>query len=137
PRLSLPNPEIGAARLADGAWFAVTGDPLAEQVVQSLNGRSFTVADSDRAAYHAAACVASNHLVALLAQAERVAPDGVPFEALLELAARTLENVASVGTKAALTGPAARGDVETLARHRAAIGTEAQPAYDAMAALCA
>src|SRR4051794_13887160 len=28
PVVSLPNPEIGAARLANGAWFAVTGDPL-------------------------------------------------------------------------------------------------------------
>jgi predicted short-subunit dehydrogenase-like oxidoreductase (DUF2520 family) len=137
PLVSLPNPEIGAARLGDGAWFAVTGDPLATEVVESLRGRSFTVADGDRAAYHAAACIASNHLVALLAQAERVAPGGVPFEALLELATCTLENVKAVGTKAALTGPAARGDLETLDRHRAAMAAEEQPAYDAMAALCA
>ena len=79
PLVALPDDVTGAARLK-GAWFAVSGDPLAREIVVALGGRSFTVDDGNRARYHAAAVVASNHLVALLGQAERIgAPAGVPF----------------------------------------------------------
>ena len=61
-------------------------------------GSAFEVADADRAAYHAAAVIASNHLVALLGQAERVAAAaGVPFDAYLDLVRATLDNVADAG----------------------------------------
>jgi len=102
-------------------------------VVDALGGQWFTVADDDRAAYHAAACIASNHLVALLGQAERVgAAAGVPREAFLGLVRATVDNVAALGPDRALTGPAARGDIETLDRHRAALDPSELPAYDAM-----
>ncbi len=136
PLVSLPTAAIGAARLAAGAWFAVAGDPLASQVVSDLGGRPVTVADGDRAAYHAAACIASNHLVALMAQVERVAAGtGVPLPAYVALARDTLENVAVLGPAAALTGPAARGDTATLERHLAALDPSDRPAYEAMAVL--
>src|SRR5690606_29034530 len=73
PLVALPDAEVGAERLRAGAWFAVAGDPVAAQIVADLGGRSFEVADEHRVSYHAAACIASNHLVALLGQAERVA----------------------------------------------------------------
>lgn len=133
PLLSLPDAELGAHRLRAGAWFAVAGDPFVEQVVADLHGRSFVVADADRAAYHAAACIASNHLVALLGQVERVAGEvGVPFEAYLELVRGTIDNVAALGPAAALTGPAARGDWATIDRHRAALDPRELEAYDAL-----
>jgi len=132
PLVALPDPEVGALRLS-GAWFALAGDPFVRTVVDALGGRWFAVADEDRAAYHAAACIASNHLVALLGQAERVgAAAGVPREAFLDLVRATVENVAALGPARALTGPAARGDVETLARHRAALDPSELDAYDAM-----
>jgi predicted short-subunit dehydrogenase-like oxidoreductase (DUF2520 family) len=106
---------------------------MATRVVEDLGGRWFEVADDDRAAYHAAACIASNHLVALLAQAERVAAGaGVPLEAYLDLVRATVDNVARLGPRAALTGPAARGDWETIERHRAALGASELAAYDAL-----
>jgi predicted short-subunit dehydrogenase-like oxidoreductase (DUF2520 family) len=135
PLVSLPSPEIGSRRLAAGAWFAVAGDPLADRVVADLGGRSFTVADEDRAAYHAAACMAANHLVALYGQVERVASAvDVPFEAYLALGRDTLANVADLGPAAALTGPAARGDEVTISRHREALPAAERRAYDALAA---
>ena len=119
-----------------GAWFALAGDPFARTVVEALGGQWFTVADEDRAAYHAAACIASNHVVALLGQAERVgAAAGVPREAFLDLVRATVENVAALGPARALTGPAARGDAETLERHRAALDPSELAAYDAMVSL--
>lgn len=118
PLVAMPDPEVGAARLSAGAWFAVAGDPLAERLVEDLGGRWFTIADEHRVAYHAAAAIASNHLVALLGQAERVAASaGVPLEAYLDLVRATVENVAALGPAAALTGPAARGDWITIGRH--------------------
>ncbi len=135
PLVSLPDPELGARRLADKAWFAVAGDRFAVEVVASLRGRSFTVDDEHRAAYHAAASIAANHLVALLAQVERIAARvGVPFEAYVDLARATLDNVAVLGPATALTGPAARGDAATLEHHLAALEPDERPAYEALAA---
>jgi len=135
PLVAMPNPDVGASRL-QGAWFALAGDPFVRTVVDALGGQWFTVADEDRAAYHAAACIASNHLVALLGQAERVgAAAGVPREAFVDLVRATVENVAALGPAPALTGPAARGDVDTLDRHRAALDPSELEAYDAMVSL--
>jgi predicted short-subunit dehydrogenase-like oxidoreductase (DUF2520 family) len=132
PLVSLPSPEVGARRLR-GAWFAVAGDPVAVAMVESLGGRHVAVADDDRPAYHAAACIASNHLVALLAQVERVAATaGVPLEPYLDLVRGTVDNVAELGCADALTGPAARGDHATLDRHRAVLAPDELEAYDAM-----
>lgn len=134
PLVPLPDAATGAERLV-GGWFAVAGDPAVQQVVAALGGRAFHVADENRAAYHAAAVVASNHLVALLGQAERIAGSAsVPFAALLDLVRATVDNVAALGPAAALTGPAARGDEATIARHLDAIDATERPAYEALAA---
>lgn len=136
PLASLPSPELGAERLR-GAWFAIAGDHLIESVVESLEGRSFTVTDRQRAAYHAAAAIASNHLVALLAQVERIAASvDVPFEAYLDLVRATIDNVAALGAVEALTGPAARGDEATIARHIDALPAEERELYEVLAEAC-
>lgn len=133
PLVALPTAALGAERLRAGAWFAVAGDEIARRVVRALGGRAVEVPDEHRAAYHAAACIASNHLVALLGQVERVAsPIGVPLEAYLDLARATVENVAALGPAGALTGPAARGDTATLDRHRAALDPSERPAYESL-----
>lgn len=132
PLVALPTPELGARRLV-GGWFAVAGDPLATEVVRALKGHSFAVDDGDRARYHAAAAIASNHLVALLGQVERLAAQvGVPFEAYLDLATDTMANVAELGPRAALTGPAARGDEATIRRHLRALPVDERRAYRGM-----
>lgn len=140
PLVSIPRPDVGSRRLAEGAWFAVAAssdgaERLAAKVVSDLNGRELRVRDEDRASYHAAACVASNHLVALLAHVERIAAGaGVPLEAYLDLVRGTVDNVEAMGARAALTGPAARGDAETIARHVAALDPSERPTYQAMVA---
>jgi len=137
PLVALPDPRVGAERLR-GAWFAVSGDPLVGEVVAALGGRTVEVPDDRRAAYHAGAVVASNHLVALLGQVERIAAEaGVPLEAFLDLTASTLANVAELGPAEALTGPVSRGDWATLERHLEAIPPAEHDAYLAMAAAAA
>jgi len=123
PLAPLPSAEVGRVRLRRGITFAVAGDPMAAALGRALGGRCIEIDDAHRAAYHAAACIAANHLVALLGQVERVATAaGLDLEAFLPLAAAALQDIVDLGPAAALTGPAARGDEETLARHRAALG---------------
>jgi predicted short-subunit dehydrogenase-like oxidoreductase (DUF2520 family) len=132
PLMTMPDAEIGAAKLV-GSWFAIAGDPLVAEVVAALRGRSFTVDEDRRAIYHAAACVASNHVAALLGQVERLAAEaGVPFDAFFDIVRATVDNCAELGPRRAITGPAARGDDETIARHRAAIDPRELATYDAM-----
>ena len=100
--------------------------------------RAVEVAEHDRAAYHAAASIASNFLVTLEAAAERVAAAaGVEREQLVPLVRATVENWARLGPERALTGPVARGDELTIARQRAAVEDAAPdlvPLFDELVA---
>lgn len=121
PLQSLPNPEAGAASLRE-CYFAVAGDTIAQEIAEALSGKWFAIADSDRAIYHCAAAIASNHTVALLGQVERLAASiGVPFEAFESIVATSVANAFAQTPASALTGPAARGDQGTIDQHRAAL----------------
>jgi predicted short-subunit dehydrogenase-like oxidoreductase (DUF2520 family) len=116
--------------------FAVSGEPVARLLALSLGGRVVEVADADRAAYHAAACIAANHVVALLGQVERVAASaGLDLEAFLPLTRAAVDDVAALGPRQALTGPAMRGDWDTLSRHLDALPARERAGYQAGAAL--
>jgi predicted short-subunit dehydrogenase-like oxidoreductase (DUF2520 family) len=119
-----------------GVACAVAGDPVAAALALRLGMRPIRVEDEDRAAYHAAACMASNFLVTLEIAAERVgATAGLSRADLLPLVRATVENWARLGPDA-LTGPIARGDEATVAKHRQAL-LERTPdllgLYDSMA----
>lgn len=136
PLVPLPNAAVGATRLASGVTFAVAGDPVTRALALSLGGRVVEVADADRAAYHAAACIAANHVVALLGQVERVAATaGLDLEAFLPLTRAAVDDVAALGPRQALTGPAVRGDWDTLSRHLDALPARERAGYQAGAAL--
>lgn len=136
PLQSLPYPsslEDAVARL-EGSWCAITGDSQLETLARELGMQPFAVDSTSRGLYHAAATVASNHLVALAGQVERLAAQaGVPVAAFLPLMRTTIENIALLGPADALTGPVARGDVATVAHHLDAIPPSEQPGYRAMA----
>lgn len=131
-----------AARHFRGATFALEGDfeavRVADELVRALGGVPVMIAPEAKALYHAGAVFAANYLVTALATAERLLERaglarGTAREALAPLARATLENVAALGPEAALTGPVARGDAETVRRHRAALGAEDRRLYDALA----
>ena len=132
PLVSMPDPVEGARRLR-GAWMAVAGDPLIDRLAALLDGRTFRVDDEHRALYHATAAIAANHLVALMAQVERLAVlTMVPVEAFFELAVGALDNVVASGAAAALTGPVARQDWQTVRRHVAALPEAERSLYFAL-----
>lgn len=118
----------------EGAWAAVAGPPAVTDLARALGLQPFVVTDDRRAAYHAAAAVASNHLVALLGQVDRLAADaGVPGEAFWPLVRAAVVNAETLGPAAALTGPVARGDVATVAAHLDAVAPGERDAYRALA----
>ncbi len=114
-----------------GAGAAIAGTTpralrLAERIAGALQLRPVLVGDDARAAYHAAASMASNFLVTLEAAAEELAAGaGVTRELLVPLVRATVENWAVLGGEGALTGPVARGDELTVARQRAAVAERA------------
>jgi predicted short-subunit dehydrogenase-like oxidoreductase (DUF2520 family) len=133
PLMTLPSGELGAQRLL-GATYCVSGDPVIASIVESLQGRIITLRDDQRTLYHATATAASNHLVALLGHVQRLATSaGLRLEDFLDLSRRALEDVALVGPEQALTGPASRGDVETIDAHLAAIPEAERSTYVALA----
>lgn len=133
PLQSLPSAAVGLDRLR-GAWAAVAGDDEVAEIAAVIGLRTFELADSDRVRYHAAAVVASNHLVALLGQVERLAQScGVPFEAFTSLVFASAENAFTLGPGRALTGPIARGDLATVEEHLRNLDPGERDAYRALA----
>jgi predicted short-subunit dehydrogenase-like oxidoreductase (DUF2520 family) len=102
----------------------------------ALRMRPTAISDDDRAAYHAAASIASNFLITLETAAERLAGSAeVKRELLGPLVRATVENWIEVGGERALTGPVARGDDETVVAQRAAVADRAPellPLFDAL-----
>jgi predicted short-subunit dehydrogenase-like oxidoreductase (DUF2520 family) len=110
-----------------GAGAAIAGSTpraldVARSLADALNMLAVEIADKDRAAYHAAASIASNFLVTLEDAAEVMLRTAAADRSLLvPLVRATLENWAELGAPRALTGPIARGDEATVARQRAAV----------------
>ena len=126
-----------------GAGAAVAGSTpralaFARHLAELLEMDAYEVADEDRAAYHAAASIASNFLVTLEDAAETVlATAGMDRRILLPLVRASLENWAALGGPAAITGPVARGDDAAVERQRAAVAERAPhllAMFDAMVA---
>ena len=128
----------GATQLA-GVYMAVDGDEAACQaaiaLANALGGHPFRVPAAERAAYHAAACICSNYAVAVEALAQRLmsrwlGDEAAAWQALLPLFKGTAANLeATTSPRTALTGPIARGDTTTVARHLAVLPAELVDVY--------
>ncbi len=133
----------------EGVVFALHGNPRAQRVARriarAVGGISVTVRADAKAAYHAAGTFASPSLLVIIECAMRLLMD-VGFSrrrakmALLPLIRQTIANFERFGAKESWTGPVARGDFSTVARHAAALSAkpaEIQQAYAALARLSA
>ena len=119
--------------------MALDGDSEAQdagkKLVELFGGKAFSVPAAERAAYHAAACICSNYAVAVEAMAAQLmarwtGSNEAAWEALLPLFKGTAANLQATQNPAAvLTGPIARGDVSTVAKHLAALPEAVIPAY--------
>jgi predicted short-subunit dehydrogenase-like oxidoreductase (DUF2520 family) len=112
------------------AYFCLEGsrnaNGIARSLVVDLEGHSFTIARKDKALYHAAAVMASPHLVSLFDLAAGMfAACGIRKREVRKILAPLLEstvnNLGRSDPEKALTGTFARGDVETVRRHLVAL----------------
>jgi predicted short-subunit dehydrogenase-like oxidoreductase (DUF2520 family) len=129
PLAALSDPQKGADSLR-GVFWCVEGDrsavKLARQIVNDLEGQSFSITADKKPLYHAAAVMVSGHAVALFDIAiEMLAQTGLTEakarEILLPLVASNARNLLTVKPARALTGSFARGDLATVQRHLRAL----------------
>jgi len=122
PAMTFTGTAMDLDRLADCS-FGVTAPeelrPVAEALVLEIGGSPVWVAEADRPLYHAGLAHGANHLTTLIAEALdvlRAAGIAEPRAVLGPLVQAALDNALRLGD-AALTGPVARGDVETVREH--------------------
>ncbi len=115
---------------ARGIYYAVDGSPIAvkraRSLARKLGGHVIEINPELRVFYHAACVVASNHLTTLLSvlevMSERFGDRRQGFlEAFKPIIMATLRNAEKASPAASLSGPIARGGVETVAQHFAAV----------------
>jgi len=119
--------------------FSIEGDEekidVLKKILNTTGNKYFNITAEQKSIYHATACVLSNYLVTLidygLSLFETIGIDGEEgYKAVYPLIEGTLKNIHSLGTKKALTGPIARGDIKTIENHVKSIETLAQDKLD-------
>ena len=109
-----------------GVYFAVEAEAALNEtlraMVEALGGHIIALRAEDRALYHASAVLASNYVVTLLSLSAGLWQTfgherDTALQALLPLLRGVVTNLESAGLPDALTGPIARGDVESVRRH--------------------
>jgi predicted short-subunit dehydrogenase-like oxidoreductase (DUF2520 family) len=127
PREFRPQDIVGTAR---GIYYGVDGDPralrIARRLARALKGHVIEIPPQMRVLYHAACVLASNHLTAMLSLLDTMFQRIVPgerrfFPVFKPIIAATLANIEKTSPARALSGPVARGGVETVAQHFEAV----------------
>ena len=126
------------------SYFSLEGDEehieILENILKTCGNRYFILKASQKTLYHAAACMLSNYLVTLVHNGLNLMEgmeldSGTAFEAMLPLIEGTIKNISLLGTKAALTGPIARQDIQTVAKQLEAVQIAAPEQLPLFAAL--
>jgi predicted short-subunit dehydrogenase-like oxidoreductase (DUF2520 family) len=122
PAMTFTGTSIDLARL-EGCPFGVTSEesmrPVAEALVVEMGGEPVWVPESARTMYHAALVFGANYLMTVVLQSiDLLEQAGIaaPERLLAPLLSASLDNALRHGDTA-LTGPVARGDASTVARH--------------------
>ena len=117
-----------------GSTFAVQADePLLsvlKEIATVLQGSWVYLTADDKALYHAAAAIACNYVYTVVKLAADLWQNfgkstAEATEAYLPLLRGTVNNIGSVGFPGCLTGPIARGDLDTIRRHLDALAKRA------------
>ena len=114
-----------------GVPFAIEGDAracrAARQLVRALGGEPFIISTADKPLHHIFGAFASPLLVALLTAAMETAVAAGYTRAqarrrMRPIVERTISNFFANGPERSFSGPIARGDASTIARHLEALG---------------
>jgi predicted short-subunit dehydrogenase-like oxidoreductase (DUF2520 family) len=131
PVKSFANPEKLILEFV-GTLCGIEGDAYAVEqlslVFERIGARMLPISSKNKLTYHAGSVFASNYLVSLMELAiQAYQHAGISKEMAHELtqalATATLQNVFELGTKAALTGPIQRGDMDTVQAQLAQLRT--------------
>ncbi len=129
PLVPLADP-ARAASLLRGAWIGTDGDEAAQDaaatLAAALGATVLRIPRGAKARYHAAAVFASNFPTVLAAVASQLLVDGGidagdAWGAVRALMRGAVANLDASTPSAALTGPIARGDTETVQKHLTAL----------------
>ena len=111
------------------------GIAVGEQLATSLGSIPLRLNAEDKVLYHASAVFASNFLVTLIGIASDIL-DHIhinrteALKLLGPLIQKTCQNLIASGPEQALTGPASRGDIQTIKRHAQALGNSLPDKYN-------
>lgn len=131
PLQTFSTTQSALAAMAGSFWFC-EGDSEALSaifpLIESIGGKPNTIPTEKKVLYHAASVAACNYLVTLMDIALTIAESAdldreLAWQALSPLVQATLRNIDQSGVTTALTGPIARGDVNTIKRHLQALET--------------
>ncbi|HEX8851708.1 MAG TPA: DUF2520 domain-containing protein [Gemmatimonadaceae bacterium] len=131
PLVPIADPARAAA-LFRGAFIGLDGDDEAveagERLAARLGAHTLRIPPGEKAAYHAAAVIASNFPTVLAALAARLlvglgVAERDAWEAIRALMRGAVANLESDTPAHALTGPIARGDPETVRAHLGALAS--------------
>lgn len=125
-------------KLLSDTLFTIEGDAThistIQQMFEEMGNRTCVISAENKATYHAAASLASNHMSAVFYMAEKLFlecgfSEKEAREELYRLAKGNLENILSQGCIEALTGPIERGDAATVEKHLGCLPEEIRYAY--------
>lgn len=125
-------------KLLSDTLFTIEGDAThistIQQMFEEMGNRTCVISAENKATYHAAASLASNHMSAVFYMAEKLFlecgfSEKEAREELYRLAKGNLENILSQGCIEALTGPIERGDAATVEKHLGCLPEEIRRAY--------
>lgn len=129
PVQTCPDVDTAILRLPGSAWGLTCTEGIGEWaqrlIYEDLKGFPVEVAEEHRAIWHAAATVTSSGIAAMMGSGEALLGSiGVenPISVLKSLATATLANAwEKNASDPVMTGPIARGDLQTLKHHAKAI----------------
>jgi predicted short-subunit dehydrogenase-like oxidoreductase (DUF2520 family) len=129
PLVMFADPEVSARNIAGAAIAVEANEPLAAQLngmVQALGARLLVIPPGARAAYHGGAHFAAAFVCASLATGVEIyrrigIPEDDALAALLGLLRGATDAMAHSGPARAMAGSIARGDLDTVRRHVAAL----------------
>lgn len=144
PLHSFSDPDISFSQFF-GSFCAFEGNHNARQLLkpafEAIGGNVFDIATETKTLYHAGSVIACNYLAPLLNaslkcfDAAAISRD-LSVKLLNPIVHQTIDNILSQGPAEALTGPIARGDLETVKRHAQQLDTnlpETLPLYLSLA----
>jgi len=125
PIHSFADPQISVSSFSN-TYCAAEGDDKALEIIiplfAAIGAKIFKITAEAKTSYHAALVFASNYLVSLVEVSLKLFENAgihrsLALDSIQPILLNTIDNIHQLGTRAALTGPIARRDTETIASH--------------------